>query len=117
MTKKADVGIDASRSLRAMREQWPQFTAMVATRLEAGAREYGDKSFSRSPSALIDEIKQELLDVCGWGFILWDRLDRAEHALACVEARLKARKVGGKTCRSVDTINGMEGRKARRPRR
>lgn len=74
---------------RKLATEWPEFVANVEARLRRGVRDYGDKSFSAPPTTLINEIKQELLDVCGWGFILWDRLDRAEHALVAVETRLK----------------------------
>lgn len=107
MTKQLGV-----KSAKALATQWPQFVAMVEARLEQGVRDYGDKSFAKSPAALIGEIKQELLDVCGWGFILWDRLDRAEHALAAATTKLKERaKVS--TCQSHVTTNSMAARKAR----
>ena len=44
-------------------------------RLRQGQREYGDRSFSRAPAELVDEIRQELLDVCAWSYILAVRLD------------------------------------------
>lgn len=110
MTKQANV--KGVKSAKALKTQWPQFVAMVEARLERGVRDYGDKSFSRAPASLIGEIKQELLDVCGWGFILWDRLDRAEHALAAATARIKARAEVSK-CQSANTINSMAARKAR----
>ena len=114
MTKQAEV--KGPRSAQAIATQWPEFVADVKARLEQGARDYGDKSFTKSPSALIGEIKQELLDVCGWGFILWDRLDRAERALAVATAKLKERaKVS--TCQSADMIAFTVARKARRARR
>jgi hypothetical protein len=55
-------------------ETWPEFMARVHTRMQAGAKEYGAVSFIRDPVDLAGEIEQELLDVCGWSFILWHRL-------------------------------------------
>jgi hypothetical protein len=55
-------------------ESWPEFAAIVRRRLDVGAREYGDASFTRPPSELSGEIEQELLDVVGWGFVLWCRM-------------------------------------------
>lgn len=57
-----------------------RFIARLRQRLAAGAREYGDVSFTRPAAELIDEIQQELEDVCGWAFILWLRLDRQRAA-------------------------------------
>ena len=53
-----------------------QFWLRLRERLEAGAQSYGDASFRRKPAELASEIEQELLDVCGWAFILWCRLRR-----------------------------------------
>ena len=69
-----------SRRWRLSAHALDRFTARLRARLEAGAREYGDTSFSRPAAELIDEIQQELEDVAGWGFLLWVRLDRLrEH--------------------------------------
>lgn len=51
-----------------------EFWQQLKARLEAGARHYGDASFRRQPAALAREIEEELLDVCGWAFVLWCRL-------------------------------------------
>lgn len=50
------------------------FVASVRSRLEAGKRAYGDDSFRRPPTELIDELTQEALDLAGWAFVLWSRL-------------------------------------------
>lgn len=54
---------------------YPSFAASVASRLAQGAKEYGDASFARDPGDLVGELQQELLDVMGWGYILWTRLE------------------------------------------
>jgi transcriptional regulator with XRE-family HTH domain len=59
-----------------------RFFQALRTRLRAGALEYGDGSFSRSPSALVGELEQEALDLAGWGYVLWRRLQRAKAALS-----------------------------------
>jgi hypothetical protein len=56
-------------------EQWGSFTDEIRQRLESGKRAYGDSSFERPEERLITEIQQELLDVTGWSFILWHRLE------------------------------------------
>jgi hypothetical protein len=47
------------------------FLQQLRARLEAGAREYGDKSLVRSVAAIVNELDQELLDLPGWSYILW----------------------------------------------
>jgi hypothetical protein len=58
-----------------------RFWLRLRERLEAGARSYGDASFRREPAELAGEIEQELLDVCGWAFVLWCRLGRLRAVL------------------------------------
>jgi hypothetical protein len=58
-----------------------RFTSRVRARLVAGAREYGDASFTRPAADLVDEIQQELEDVCGWSLILWTKLERARERI------------------------------------
>lgn len=53
-----------------------QFMAMVKGRLNAGRATYGDTSFSLPPLQLLEEIQAEILDICGWSFILWERVER-----------------------------------------
>lgn len=57
-----------------LREPWAKFIARVEARLEAGAKEYGDGSLRAAPAKLAGEIEEELLDVMGWGFLLWLRM-------------------------------------------
>jgi hypothetical protein len=53
-----------------------RFVARLRARLEVGAREYGDRSFTRPAAEGVDEVQQELEDVAGWGLLLWIRLER-----------------------------------------
>ena len=55
-----------------------RFVARRCARLTIGAATYGDASFTRPAVELVDEIQQELEDVCGWGLLLWIRLDRPD---------------------------------------
>lgn len=57
------------------------FCSKAAYRLRKGAEEYGDKSFSKDPEVLIQELREECLDLATWGFILYERLRRMEEAL------------------------------------
>lgn len=53
---------------------WREFLAKVERRLDEGYRSYGDASLRAAPAVLAGEVEQELLDVMGWGFLLWLRL-------------------------------------------
>ena len=55
-------------------EDWPQFMEAVRVRMERGRETYGDKSFLRAPDELAGEVEEELLDVAGWSFVLWNRI-------------------------------------------
>ena len=60
-------------SLSALENDWPLFVKAVESRLQNGMQVYGDASFSRSILDLSREVEAELLDLVGWGFILWKR--------------------------------------------
>ena len=64
-----------------LRDQSAAFFARVYERMNQGQRIYGDRSWSSEPDTLLDEIQQELEDVCGWSVILWSRLQEARLAL------------------------------------
>jgi hypothetical protein len=54
-------------------------------RMRKGHDEYGDRSWSRRPSELLDEISQELLDVVGWAVIANERINAIKSKLTEVE--------------------------------
>jgi hypothetical protein len=64
---------------------WPAFAAAVRARLDAGARQYGDRSFARPPGELVGELEAEALDLAGWGFVLWSRLRTLRAAADAAE--------------------------------
>lgn len=66
---------------------YPDFTRLVARRLRAGADSYGDGSFSRTGDSLLDEIEQEALDIVGWGFVLWCRIQELKSRVTEAEER------------------------------
>jgi hypothetical protein len=61
-----------------LRQPWEAFCRGVGERLVRGANAYGNASLRATPRALAGEIEQELLDVMGWGFLLWLRLRNLE---------------------------------------
>jgi len=62
------------------------FVTDVSRRLHAGEHTYQDKSFDAEPAALLREIREELVDVSAWAFILTERLRGLESALAAMPA-------------------------------
>ncbi len=65
----------------ALDTQFPDFIRQVRGRLDQGRREYGDSSLQRSPADLLGELAEECLDIAGWGFILWARIERILSAM------------------------------------
>jgi hypothetical protein len=61
-----------------------KFVDKVLHRLKAGQREYGDKSFSMEPDVLLTEIEEEILDICGWAYILHVRMEKLRNAVAVI---------------------------------
>jgi len=62
-------------------DEFIDFAASLRDRLSKGADEYGNKSFSKHPVVLLDEIEEELLDVANWSFILFKRIRSIKKAL------------------------------------
>ncbi len=47
---------------------------LLGRRLAKGHRSYGSASFARTPYELLEEMEQELLDVAGWGYITYAKV-------------------------------------------
>ena len=62
-----------------------RFVARLRARLAVGAIEYGNASFTRPAAELLDEVQQEIEDVCGWSLLLWTRLERVRARVARIE--------------------------------
>jgi len=56
-------------------EKFVPFVNALNEKMKKGFEEYGDGSFKRPPIELLDEIEQEAMDIVGWGYILWCRLE------------------------------------------
>lgn len=63
-----------------------RYFLLLQAKLEQGAREHGERSFELSGAKLIDELQAECLDIAGWGWILWDRLERLRARVAELES-------------------------------
>ncbi|MEI9940362.1 MAG: hypothetical protein WDO69_24360 [Pseudomonadota bacterium] len=79
------------------------FVREVRKRLDAGRAAYGDKSFARPPAELVAELQQEALDLAGWGFVLWCRLEAMRAALATPLRLVGAEREDFLAARTVDT--------------
>ncbi len=63
------------------------FVERLRARLMKGMVAYENKSFSKSPEVLLEELKQEALDLAGWGFILFCRLEAMGKAIEGMAGR------------------------------
>jgi hypothetical protein len=52
----------------------PEFTKKLEKKLKKGYKEHSDHSFDRLCGDLVDEIEQEIIDICGWSVVLYGRL-------------------------------------------
>lgn len=62
-----------------------RFVDRLRARLITGAATYDNASFTRPAPELVDEVQQELEDVCGWSLLLWIRLERLNQSVAATE--------------------------------
>ncbi len=53
-----------------------RFLELLDERLDQGAKEYGDRSFDRSELELLTELQQEALDLAGWSWVLFEKIER-----------------------------------------
>ncbi len=58
------------------------YFAELDERLRVGAACYGDKSFDKTEGRLLQEIQEEILDIAGWSYILWVKLERLKKKLS-----------------------------------
>lgn len=61
---------------------FPEYCSKIASRLRAGADTYGDESFGKGYLQLLEEIESEILDISGWSFVLWVRLQDIKRKLS-----------------------------------
>jgi len=71
-------------------DDYADFTQILLSRLAVGRETYGIASLHKSDEALREDISQELLDVCGWSFLLWYKLQQQQE-------RMKQLETGGHT--------------------
>jgi len=64
-----------------------RFVTRLRARLNAGSIQYGNASFERPAAELVDEVMEEIEDICGWSLLLWLRLDRLRDHVARATAQ------------------------------
>ena len=74
------------------RLEFQEFLQKLEQKVEAGALAYGDRSFNLPADHLATELEAELIDICGWGFVLWVRMQRLRDSLANLEESSYAQK-------------------------
>ena len=52
-----------------------KFWNQLWLKLERGAKEYGDASFDRPRDELWGEIQEECIDIAGWAYVLWLKVE------------------------------------------
>jgi hypothetical protein len=62
-----------------MDKEFKIFLSKLKEKTKLGAKKH--KHVVPSALGCIDEIEMELLDICGWGFLLWKRLMQLKKAL------------------------------------
>jgi len=72
--------------------EFDEFVGRVRKRLVAGAAEYGDSSFERPVGEVAGEISEELLDVAGWAWVMWCRVEALRRHVGVVKAVEEARR-------------------------
>jgi len=63
------------------KKHFKKFVKLLDAKMKKGFLQYGDKSFDREPEDLIGELQQEVIDISGWGMILFHRLEEMKLKL------------------------------------
>lgn len=66
------------------RAAWERFKGLMEAKMSRGAVEHPD-TFERPAGELLDELQAECLDMAGWGFCLWQRIERMRERMADAE--------------------------------
>jgi hypothetical protein len=69
-------------------DAWPDYIKALKKRMVNGEATYGNKSFLKTPTMLSQEIKDEIMDICCWSYILLVRLSNIDEEILKAEERL-----------------------------
>ena len=83
---------DDRREKRRIKPEWEtrfnKFTDACRKRMKRGHRGYGDRSYERPLTNLLQEIEEELLDDHNWRSVAWYRVNRLKEKVRLLEDRL-----------------------------
>lgn len=69
-----------------MNNEYQEYFQQLYDKLKKGQQEYGNISFSRPGLSLIVEIQEECIDIAGWGYILWKKLENLKEKAKQIES-------------------------------
>ncbi len=75
-------------------ERYMAFEAQLRIRLRDGFETYGDISFKTPLMATVLELEKEAMDLTGWGYILWCKLQDLKEKIHDFEKAIQAAKDG-----------------------
>lgn len=90
---REEAGVYFAKSLTRMSDESTArelFFTQFLGRLGKGEHGYGDESFGRRPSQLLGELRKASLDMAGWGFVLWKRVQATIDTLRLLQGDTKA---------------------------
>ena len=62
------------------------FFVHLDAKLAEGAKRYPD-SLTRDPLELLEEWQQEAIDIAGWGYVLWQRMEKLKEDIIARQGR------------------------------
>ena len=66
--------------------KFKEFLTELEIKMRAGVVEHGESK--HGISALVDEITDEALDFCGWGFLAWKKAKKLQAKILKIEKEL-----------------------------
>lgn len=57
------------------------FVGRLMSRLVQGSHDYGDRSFTRPFPEILDEWQDECVDIVGWGYVTWVRIENMREEM------------------------------------
>lgn len=65
--------------------EFAEFVLRLHDKCERGAKTYGEASFDKPLPRTLDELLDELLDLSGWSWVMFVRIEALKEALATMQ--------------------------------
>lgn len=65
--------------------EFAQFVLVLHDKLERGEQTYGNASFDRPLPRTLDELLEELVDICGWAWVMFVRIEALKESLTTMQ--------------------------------